>query len=318
MAKPFRRAKPRKNLARQQQQRVKQPRVLIVCEGAKTEPLYFQNMIDVLGLNTAQTKAIKPITIEESSGSAPIRVVDSAIHFYKTAKKSQYAYDKVFCIIDRDTHSTYEAALDKLKAQSPKNTFIAIPSVPCFEYWLLLHYEYTTSPYHQTGRESGCECAYKKLVQHMPDYKKGVQTLYEALLSNPLANPERAKQYAERGLQAAKDNNTDNPTTYVHRLVLYLEGLQTGRDNPLPSIIEAHFKKLLPVAANISSADDVLETLQDCGLEDLLNEISILSASTDTKKFYEHTRLYLNAFLAQYEQQIFQQGSRVLLQAIKN
>ena len=40
-------------------------------------------------------------------------------------------------------------------------------SSPCFEYWLLLHFEYTSAPFND------CDNTIKKLKNHLPDYDKG-------------------------------------------------------------------------------------------------------------------------------------------------
>ena len=52
--------------------------------------------------------------------------------------------DKVFCVFDRDCHTSYKSALDKIKNHKPnrhaksKPIYQAIISSPCFEIWLLL------------------------------------------------------------------------------------------------------------------------------------------------------------------------------------
>jgi hypothetical protein len=61
-----RKAKEVASLKRRQAKRAPYERVLIVCEGAKTEPNYLSALIDDLQLNTANVKVLK-----NTAGSSP-------------------------------------------------------------------------------------------------------------------------------------------------------------------------------------------------------------------------------------------------------
>ena len=114
--------------------------VLIVCEGEKTEPNYFEELRDAFKLNTANIEICG-----DECGSSPRNVVDHAIKKYRESKD----YDRVYCIFDKDQHLTYNEALDKVRqTKLPKgHSIYAITSVPCFEIWFLLHYRYSTKSY---------------------------------------------------------------------------------------------------------------------------------------------------------------------------
>lgn len=88
-------------------------------------------------------------------------------------------YDKVFWIIDFDVISkeTREAkkgtktALQEFKGYYDKidksyENIVVVVNIPCFEYWLLLHYE-KTSKYYNT-----CDGVLRQLKKHLPDYSK--------------------------------------------------------------------------------------------------------------------------------------------------
>jgi len=64
-----RKAKTERDLARRQAERLTYDRVLIVCEGSKTEPNYLRELIDCLELNTAN------VEVDGECGSSPISVV---------------------------------------------------------------------------------------------------------------------------------------------------------------------------------------------------------------------------------------------------
>jgi hypothetical protein len=79
--------------------------VLIVCEGEKTEPNYFEELRDALHLSTAN------IEVVGECGSAPINVVDAAIAKYN----KNTDYDLMYCVFDKDRHPSYKQALQKIK-----------------------------------------------------------------------------------------------------------------------------------------------------------------------------------------------------------
>jgi len=188
--------------------------VLIVCEGQKTEPNYLRELIVHHRLSTAN------VTVTGDGGSAPASVVDHAIELFE----SDQDYNAVFCVFDRDAHSSFNQAVlrirDKTLMRRSGNTrlgsarFDAIASIPCFEYWLLLHYQYTTAP---MQRFADVEQRLKAISAHA-SYAKGESGLFNttrALLDIAMAHADRANAAAARA-------NTDNPTTQMQVLIRYL------------------------------------------------------------------------------------------------
>ncbi len=55
-------------------------------------------------------------------------------------------------MFDKDEHTTYQQAIDLIKKATPKAKWFVVTSVPCFEYWLLLHFNYTTQPYYPVAK----------------------------------------------------------------------------------------------------------------------------------------------------------------------
>ncbi len=193
--------------------------MLIVCEGAKTEPHYFEELRDALCLSTANIEIVG-----EESGSAPINVVDVAIKKYKENPD----YDRVYCVFDKDTHESYQKALQKIRdTRLPKGgKLYAAHSVPCFEYWLLLHFIYTTQFFYPTGKRSVCEQVIAELEQadRLPNYQKGNQQIFEQtkeLLEKAIQRAKQVEQYHKNNA-----TGTDNPSTRVYELVTYLQNLK--------------------------------------------------------------------------------------------
>ncbi len=185
-------------------------RVLIVCEGKKTEPNYFRELIRDKKLNTAKVKVE-----DNKQGSDPMSVVKYALALYK--KDSEY--DRIFCVFDRDRHTTYDAALDKIRQHrfGKSGKLAAVTSVPCFEFWLLLHYEYTARPFGQgVGlRQSSCEAVMTRLEKFLPGYKKADQGIYDKI-KNKITD---AIKHAEQLESASRTSGATDPSTEVHKLV---------------------------------------------------------------------------------------------------
>lgn len=215
-----RKAKSKEDLDRRKASRERYDKVLIVCEGEKTEPLYFNEIRDYYEINSAN------IRISGDCGSDPISVFNHAYELYADDSKKGDAYDRVYCVFDQDSYhlppNKYQQAIDKIKGSKPKDTFFAITSVPCFEYWLLLHFTHTTAPFNQVGETSVGKATLNALRVYWPEYNKASEGTFEARL-NEL---DFAKANAARALIAARDNHTDNPSTYVHELVDYLQNIK--------------------------------------------------------------------------------------------
>lgn len=207
-----RKARGARDLARRKARREPYAKVLIVCEGKKTEPYYLKGLRDHYGLNSAN------IEVTGDCGSDPLSILEHARQRYREERDAGDPYDKVFCVFDKDAHGNYQQTLDAIQLAKPKNVFEAIYSVPCFEYWLLLHFDYTTRPYATLPGNSACTQVLADLRRYMPAYEKGQPDIHELLvdqLDAAIAN-------AQRSLQAALRNANDNPSTRVHELVDYL------------------------------------------------------------------------------------------------
>ena len=184
-------------------------RVLIVCEGEQTEPLYFESFKQEYDLSSANV-----VVTDASKGSDPVSIIKQAEKLYKESLKENNAFDSVFCVFDKDQHGNYDNAVRMLSKVNSK--FIAITSVPCFEYWFLLHFEYTTKSF------PSASAVISELKKHIPAYSKNNMRIFGTLN----AQLQTAIQNAEKANESAKRAGTDNPSTKVVDLVNYLLNLK--------------------------------------------------------------------------------------------
>lgn len=218
----FKRRKAQKagELERQRRERAQGSRYLIVCEGMKTEPYYFEEFCSFHHLRTPRVR-IAP----GEEGSSPDCVVAYAEKLFdEDAKLGADRYDQVFCVIDRDKHSTYKAAVQRIaKLSAEGKHFVAVPSVPCFEYWLLLHFTYTRQPFHAAGKRSICDAVIRELRKQpgFTDYVKARANTYGQLKDRT----EAAITHARKAENEAAQTGENNPSTRVHHLVSQLQEL---------------------------------------------------------------------------------------------
>lgn len=211
-----RKARSARQLSRRKAQREPYAKVLIVCEGEKTEPSYFLGVKDHYALNSAN------VEICGESGCDPVSIVNYGKQRYREERDAGDAFDKVYCVFDKDSHANYHQAMDLVRRTVPKNTFMAVNSVPCFEYWLVLHFYYSTQPFSGLPGRSACAQVIDVLKNFMPDYAKSDNDVFSRLVDQlPFAIDN-----AGRALRAAEVNDTDNPSTRVHELVQFLQNVK--------------------------------------------------------------------------------------------
>lgn len=204
------------SLRRRTAQRDPRDRVLIVCEGAKTEPNYLKELMRSLNLTSVNVEVYG-----RECDSSPVSVVNFAKNLYDKDRD----YDRVYCVFDLDSHQSYNQALEKIRNMRLKkgHSMNAITSIPCFEFWLLLHFQYTTGKFPKTGNKSACDTLISKLKKHIPNYQKrseGIFTKTKGKLPTAIANAKKVEKYH-------RTSDTDNhPSTKVYQLVEYLQELK--------------------------------------------------------------------------------------------
>lgn len=222
-----RKAKNQQDSVRRNANRKPYDHVLIVCEGEKTEPFYFEEMRVYLDLDSANIK------IDGSCDSSPKSVVEYAQELFIKERVKAGNYDRVFCVFDRDQHVTFDYALDKIhsinvelknEGYSEEDVFMAIRSIPAFEYWFLLHFIPSTKPYSPVGTKSVGDQVIDNLKIYLPNYEKKQKGIYKYSIDNGLIAG--AKAHSKRIFENSKNTGDINPSTNVHDLVEYLEKLK--------------------------------------------------------------------------------------------
>jgi len=180
---------------------------LIVCEGEKTEPNYFNELKRCLKIHPLQVEVYG-----KECGTDPLSVVKYARDKKKKPRRDGLNFDQVWCVVDKDFHTNLKEALDMANA----NDLEVCLSVPCFEFWYLLHFIYTTSPF------KNADALILELNKHLENraYVKKTPPMDELMprLATALKNAQKVRNHH-------KATEQDNPGTNVDLLISELKSI---------------------------------------------------------------------------------------------
>lgn len=133
------------NLRRRAPNRAPRHRILIVCEGKKTEPRYFRE------LQHHFRNRLIHVEVNDESG-VPSTLVqraellrDAAVSEARAQRDDNLRFDEIWCVCDVDEHPH----LDKACARASEQRIHIALSNPCFELWGLLHFREQSKALHR-------------------------------------------------------------------------------------------------------------------------------------------------------------------------
>lgn len=202
------------DLRRRKPYKEEQPTVLIICEGGKTEPSYFINLLRTLRISSAT------VEVCGKCGSTPKSIVDFAVS--KNEKRNQNSHldpiERTWCVFDTEGYQNQHPHLLEAYEDALAKGFYVALSNPCFEYWFLLHYENTARPAHN------CAEVIRQLKAYYPTYLKGDDEIFDEIYINTETAINRAKGFIRNRFNAEEPIDK-NPSTYVYLLVEFLKGI---------------------------------------------------------------------------------------------
>ncbi len=193
-------------------------RILIVCEGTKTEPNYFR------AFNKKSHQSVVYDLEIHGEGVNTRQVVDKAIEL---RDKNPNTFDRVWAVFDKDDFSDHDfnAAIQKAEG----NQINCAWSNESFELWYLYHFKNVTTSipreefYQRISVSVNESPLYKKKKTY--SYKKGDPENHKIM--NTYGSEVDAIRWAEAKSQTYEDRRyaQHNPCTMVFKLVRQLEGL---------------------------------------------------------------------------------------------
>lgn len=149
-------------MARTQKNKQLRPLHLFICEDSKSSKYYMQGLGRAKGIN---------IKAEEADGTSPANVLRSAKEKQKLFKDKGTV--QIYCLFDKDDCD--DEKFKKAIQQCRKAGFVDAVSVPCYEYWLLLHLKKTNQPFRDA--KECCET-------FQSEYNRKFQTQYTVMLKD--------------------------------------------------------------------------------------------------------------------------------------
>lgn len=195
-------------------------KILIVCEGSKTEPDYFRAF-------NKKKPGLYVVDIEIGGGGINTTgVVDKAIKLRKQASSENRPYDSVWAVFDKDgfPDGNFNGAINRAE----NNNIGCAWSNEAFELWYLLHFQNRNTPMGRLEYQK----AISKAVNDSGFYERREKYVYQK--NDPgnysIMNRYGSQEFAIKNAKALEENYSDrrfashNPCTKVHHLLFQLTG----------------------------------------------------------------------------------------------
>lgn len=174
--------------------------ILIVCEGEKTEPLYFLGLLNYICNECGGRFQI------EGVGKQALALIEAT---EKIVNRANAPYTNVWVVFDYDDNKDFDNAIKKARAKGYNVAW----SNQCFEYWLYLHFHYCDSIFDRpTLEEHLCDALYND-----GGYAKNRKDLFEVVKNGLSKAIENAKRI--RKLHGNKVPSKCKPCTTVYKLI---------------------------------------------------------------------------------------------------
>lgn len=188
-------------------------KIIIFCEGEKTEPNYFNEFKRLIEKNAIYSKSIK-VEIEKD-GNVNCRLVKSGYNYINNRRINNadiwFVYDK-----DDFLDADFDCCIKLIKeynkeCKKRELKYNLAWSNQCIEFWFLLHFSF----YHSDNDRK----FYIKSLKEFIDYNKNDSYIFNKLIEK--GNPKEAIKYAERIRQSHNriPPSKCSPGTMVHKLV---------------------------------------------------------------------------------------------------
>jgi hypothetical protein len=179
-------------------------RFLLYCEGLETEPSYFRGLMRFLRSTLVEIEIGEGQRDPKGLVELAKARREDARRAAKKEKDVSLLYDEVWCVFDVDRHTRLPDAIQQAAALSID---LAI-SNPCFELWLLIHFQ-------EQWAYIDCDRAQSAVRKYMSGYEKVVD--YSLISGRGAAAINRAVTMERRAMDAG--DKIGNPTTAMWRLV---------------------------------------------------------------------------------------------------
>lgn len=177
----------------------------IFCEGTRTEPEY----LSALRRHPAVRQLAAVELVVAKAGGKPRTLVTAATAAKDKAREQQDEVDEFWCVFDVEQPGQHPGLAEAIRDARRHRIRVAV-SNPCFELWLILHFQ------DQTGwLDTAGACELRRRLDGARD--KGVGP--DMYMPRVLIAAARARELDERHQRDDLRFPHDNPSSGMHRLI---------------------------------------------------------------------------------------------------
>ena len=179
--------------------------LIIVCEGSRTEPTYFNRYRE-----RGSGLKIKTLNCGDTD---PVNLVEFALRQIEKNDLDLSGGDEIWCVFDVDSNSN--DSLEKARRLATGKVKIAL-SNPCFELWYFLHFAYSEGTLTKDQLVSELE-EYLDEYDPVKDYFDKLLPVRSAAIKN---SAKLVKKHIDAG--TALMSRASNPSTQIGDLVRFI------------------------------------------------------------------------------------------------
>lgn len=191
---------------------------LIVSEGKKTEPLYFEGLAAYI--NEKYGKSIdveKPTITTQGEGKCTVSLVQETA---KIVRNANIVYSQVWVVFDKDDFRDFDEAIELAE----KYGFRVAWSNQSFEYWVYLHFNYADSALHRDDWVKKLSEIFKSWGINKAGYQKNDPEVFKlAITHGSLKTAVNNATRIEKSYDKTMKPSQRDPCTTVHHLILELK-----------------------------------------------------------------------------------------------
>lgn len=190
---------------------------LIVSEGKKTEPLYFDGLAKYINNKYGQSIDVRPTIVAHGEGKCTVSLVEATA---KIASRAPIRYSQVWVVFDKDNFQDFDEAVKLAESFD----FHAAWSNQSFEYWIYLHFYYSDGALHRNDWVEKLDKLFKSDGISENGYRKNNPKIFEIVtaygsLKAAVHNASRVEKTFKQGTPPS----LCDPCTKVHQLILELK-----------------------------------------------------------------------------------------------
>lgn len=211
--------KKRREARKQRQHEIKTPKAnsyLIVTEGKRTEPYYFNGLRKLIVEKTGgMVNVVELPSIDiHGEGSSTGKLIEVTEQLVKEAK---VLYQNIWIVFDKDDFEDFDQAI----IEGLNKGYHVAWSNQAFEYWLYLHFHYSDSALHRDAWNDKLDEIFKEYRLGDESYQKNYEDIYNMV--NIYDGVNTAIRNAKSRMASFRDNidkpSEFDPGTTVYQLV---------------------------------------------------------------------------------------------------